>query len=360
MAVLNLPINSVSFGQVSIGLLREAYSRGGEDHFVLPLNAQVDLESQPPDKDFEEWILRKAEALSKSKGYSRDDTSVKLWHLNPDSLSFPTNKRHLISFYELDSPTNMELNVVKNCDKVFFTSEYSCEVFRSKGCDNVEYLPLFFDSYNFKQTNKTYYEDDRITFNLVGKLEKRKHHIKMIRAWVKKFGNNKKFFLNCSVYNHFLSQEENNNGIAQALDNEKPFNTNFLPWMKENSVYNDFLNSSDITLAMSGGEGWGLPEFHSVAMGSHAVVLNCNGYKSWANEKNSVLVEPEGKLPAHDGRFFLDGANVNQGNIFDWNEDKFIAACEEAVKRVEKNKLNEEGLKLQEDFKVSTTFDKIL
>ena len=130
--------------------------------------------------------------------------------------------------------------------------------------------------------------------------------------------------------------------------------------MKENSVYNDFLNASDIMLAMSGGEGWGLPEFHSVAMGSHAVVLNCNGYKSWANEENSVLLEPSGKIPVYDGRFFVEGNTVNQGSIFDFNEDDFISACEEAVKRVESNRNNENVLKIQEYFKVSTTYDKIL
>jgi len=46
---------------------------------------------------------------------------------------------------------------------------------------------------------------------------------------------------------------------------------------------------------MSGGEGWGLPEFQSVALGKHGVILNSSGYQDWANEKNTVMVQPNGK-----------------------------------------------------------------
>ncbi len=55
--------------------------------------------------------------------------------------------------------------------------------------------------------------------------------------------------------------------------------------MQKNSLYNDYLNSANIILGMSGGEGWGLPEFQSVALGKHAVILNATGYKDWATEK---------------------------------------------------------------------------
>ena len=367
MAVFNLPVNSVSFGQVSTGLLREAFRRikeEGEDdqHYLLPIGGSIDLDTQKEDKEFSKWIVDTIQKPELNKAWDKSATTVKLWHLNYESFSFPTSSnRKLISFYELDKPTPAELNIIKNADKVFFTSDFTVKLFRSLGCDNIEYLPLFFDSHNFHQTNKSYHQDDRISFNLVGKFEKRKHHLKALKAWCKRFGGDKKYFLNCSIYNHFLSQEENNAALSEVFSGkEKPFNTNFLPWMKENQVYNDYLNSADIVIGMSGGEGWGLPEFHSVAMGSHAVVLNCNGYQSWANEKNSVLVNPEGTEPAHDGRFFIEGRPYNQGNIFTWKEDEFIAACEEAIKRVEENRVNQEGLKLQEDFTVKQTLDQLL
>ena len=123
--------------------------------------------------------------------------------------------------------------------------------------------------------------------------------------------------------------------------------------MDRNSEYNDYLNSADIIIGMSGGEGWGLPEFQSVALGKHAVILNAHGYKGWATESNSVLVEPSGKTESEDGVFFTAGSQYNQGSIFDFNEDDFLDACEKAEERVLKNKKNEEGLKLQEEFSMT-------
>ena len=111
---------------------------------------------------------------------------------------------------------------------------------------------------------------------------------------------------------------------------------------------------------MSGGEGWSLPEFHSVALGKHAVLMNAHVYKDWANNENSVLVNPSGKTEVYDNMFFQKGGDYNQGNIFDFNEDEFICACEEAIKRTEENRINEHGLKLQEQFTYSNTLDKLL
>ena len=130
--------------------------------------------------------------------------------------------------------------------------------------------------------------------------------------------------------------------------------------MQTNEMYNDFLNSSNIIIGMSGGEGWGLPEFQSVALGKHSVILDAHAYQEWATTENSVLVGSTSKIDCVDGIFFKKGNDKNQGQIFDWKEDDFIDACEEAIKRVEANRENAEGLKLQDEFTVGRTLDGIL
>ena len=125
-------------------------------------------------------------------------------------------------------------------------------------------------------------------------------------------------------------------------------------------MYNDFLNSGNIIIGMSGGEGWGLPEFHSLALGKHGVILNAHAYKDWATKDNSVLVESNGLIDSEDGIFFTKGAPFNQGNIFDFNEEAFIDGCEKAIERVENNKVNENGLKLQKEFTYKKTLESIL
>lgn len=346
----NLPINSVSFGQVSTALLKRLKERGTETNLFEI--GSIDLSSQEEDRDFISWI---EESLKRAKeSHDRNSKIFKLWHLN-GSLQSYSNEQHLLSFYELDDPTPFELNIARN-SVLYFSSEYTVDVFKSKGVD-AEYIPLFFDHYNFKDTGKKYFDDGRIVFNLVGKFEKRKHHAKVLKAWASKYGNNKKYFLQCSTFNPFLKPQDNNALVANALGGQRYFNISHLPFMAKNSIYNDYLNSSNIVIGMSGGEGWGLPEFQSVALGKHAVILNANGYKSWANSDNSILVEPSGKIDSEDGMFFKKGLNINQGQIFDFNEDDFISACELAIKNVEQNPVNENGIKIQSDFSIDKTLD---
>ena len=72
------------------------------------------------------------------------------------------------------------------------------------------------------------------------------------------------------------------------------------------------------------------------------------------------MVNPCGKIDSHDGMFFQKGQEFNQGQFFDFNEDEFIHGCEEAIKRVENNKVNERALELQEKFTYSNTLDELL
>jgi len=356
---LNLPFNSVSFGQLGVALAREAYNRN-LNPAIFP-HGQVDLSAQGEDAGFQQWLEKRLNQTMVEFDSNNHDTSFKLWHLNPESYFRTTAKQNLLSFYELDSPTNFELNVVKNNNITYFTSEYTVEKFKEFGASNVKYLPLFFDSFNFKQQkDKTYYSDKRITFNLVGKFEKRKSHAEVLKAWAKKYGNKKKYYLNCAIYNPFLTPQQNQAVIQGIFGNNQPFNVNFIGHMPTNSVYNEYLNSADIVIGMSGGEGWGLPEFQSVAMGKHSVILDCNGYKSWATPENSVLVQPSKKISAVDGVHFHENGNTNQGSIFTFEEDAFIDGCEKALERYRNKKENLEGLKLQEQFTVSNTFDIIL
>tara|TARA_Y100000310_G_scaffold330531_1_gene402361 strand:- start:1496 stop:2584 length:1089 start_codon:yes stop_codon:yes gene_type:complete len=352
---LNVPINQVSFGQVSINLLKEIFLRRLSPS-IFPIGGNVDLNGQSSLPDgFEEWL---GKCLDKGlSSHSRGTPIIKLWHLNGGMESF-AQKQILISFYELDSPTAAELNTAKN-NNLLFSSKYCVDIFNQFGA-SCDFLPLSFDESNFKEINKKYFSDDRIVFNISGKFEKRKNHLPTIKSWVKKYGNDKKYSLQCSIYNNFLSKEKNAEIANFVTGGKKYFNVSFLPYMPSNDVYNDYLNSADIILGLSGGEGWGLPEFHSVALGKHSVILDCSGYKSWANNSNSTLVEPSGKEEAYDGVFFKKGSPYNQGNIFKFNEDNFIEACEKVIGKVRDNKVNKEGKKLRNKFTTKKTVDLLL
>ena len=353
---LHLPLNSTSLGQVSFSILREIYSRGIET-VLFPIG-DVDASTQKQDTDFFTWI--QSSILSAQKTHNRKNPVFKLWHLTGSLESF-SEKQVLLSFYELDSPTQLELNIVKNNAKVLLSSNYAVNVFNNFGCDNVQFVPLAFDSTHFNLNNNEKPIRNDIHFGLCGKLEpQRKRHLKALQAWVKKYGNKPGYFLNCAIFNKFLDPNIQSNIINEALQGQRYWNLNFIPFMETNEIYNKFINNNDIILATSGGEGWGLPEFQSVALGKHCVGINAHAYKDWMTADNSVLVNPIGKIPVYDGIFFHQGAEINQGNIFDWGDDEFIKAMEEAEVRFKANPVNTAGLELQEKFTYKKMVDSIL
>ena len=357
---LHLPVNSTSFGQTSTLILRTLFEeiksgkRSDSDFSIFPLG-QTDLRSQDVTEEFVSWLSSKVASCTGT--HKRSTPTFKLWHLN-GGLESMSEKQTLLSFYELDQPTEAELNSARN-NNTLFSSNYSVTNFKNSGAD-CSFMPLAFDDFNFNNTGKKYFSDDRIVFSLCGKFEKRKNHEKVIKAWVKKFGGDRRFFLHCAVFNPFLTPEQNDSSIMKALGGAKPFNVNFFQFFEKNSAYNEYLNSSNIILGLSGGEGWGLPEFTSTCLGKHSVIMNAHSYTDWANNNNSSMIEPSSKVEAYDGVFFHKGAMFNQGNIFDFNEDAFVSACEDAVTRVNINRVNVEGVKLKETFSKEKLLENII
>lgn len=350
---INFPFNQTSLGQCSNNIAREIFKK----QINLPIFhvGQPDHSMLESETDFVNWIV--SNSIKSDELHSKKNPTLKLWHITGSLESF-SEKQYLYTFYELDSPTARELNILKNQEMVFVPSTHYANLFSNFDI-NCKAIPLGFDSITFKK-EEIKYPDNRICFGLAGKLEKRKHHLKILNAWAKKYGNRQDVYLNCAIYNNFLKPEDQSAMISQALEGKKYFNINFLPWMQNNSDYNKFLNANHIIIAMSGGETWGLPEFTSVALGKHCVGLKAHGYKDWMNENNSTCITPNGKIPAYDNIFFREGQPFNQGNIFDFSADEFLDACDKAIEKTKSNPVNTDGLKLQSEFTWEKTTNLIL
>jgi hypothetical protein len=350
---INFPFNQTSLGQCSNNIAREIFKKQINTpifHIGQPDHSMLEHEN-----DFVNWIV--SNSIRSEETHCKKNPVLKLWHIT-GSLESVSEKQYLYTFYELDSPTARELNILKNQEMVFVPSTHYANLFSNFNI-NCKAIPLAFDSKTFKAEDIKY-PDNRICFGLAGKLEKRKHHLKILNAWAKKYGNRQDVYLNCAIYNNFLKPEDQSAMIGQALEGKRYFNINFLPWMPSNVDYNKFLNANHIMIAMSGGETWGLPEFTSVALGKHCVGLKAHGYKDWMNEDNSICIIPNGKIPAYDNMFFREGQPFNQGNIFDFSVDDFLDACDVAIEKAKSNPANSAGLKLQEEFTWEKTTNLIL
>lgn len=361
---ISVPINSLSFGFVGYNILKEIYNRGLSP-CVFPIGG-VDLTSfDRCGEDFKLWLQA---CINKApKKYNRDNPEFRLWHLNGGETSY-SKEKSLLTYYELDSPTDIEVNIARNQKNLFLSSNYTVNVFKQHGLNNVKFLPLGFDAENFRKIEKHPYEQKAIVFGIFGKYEiKRKKTDKAIKLWLKKYGNNPKYRLHLHVYNSFFHQDPqqcaaiNANLINQCFEGRNYWNVNVInSHLATLTEYNQLINSIDICLDMSGGEGWNVPAMHATALGKHLVTHYNNAVMDWANEENAVCVPSNGKEEAYDGMFFHKGQPFNQGNFFTCSDEEFAAGMDKAVERYNANPINSAGLELQKKFTWGKTVDIIL
>tara|TARA_B100000519_G_scaffold144856_1_gene125730 strand:+ start:21535 stop:22632 length:1098 start_codon:yes stop_codon:yes gene_type:complete len=347
------PINGLSLGNVCVNFLRELKERDLDIGF-FPVGDQGQFEAYDKlNDDFKKWVEHTA--TSRLKKLKPETPTLKVWHINGSEKVLPN--QYLYSFYEVDSPTEEEINIVKLQKHVFFSCSEAAETFKKSGCDNVSYIPLGFDP-DFHEVDKEHLKDT-IHFGIIGKFERRKNTQAIIQLWTQKYGNNPKYQLSCLVHNPFLKDEQMKQAMVNSLSGQNWSNVNFLPHLRTNSEVNDFLNSIDIDLSgLSNGEGWNLPSFNATALGKWSVVSNCSAHKDWATDENCILVDPVGKQDCYDNFFFKEGMPFNQGQYYKLNGDDILAGFDKAVEKA--GQKNTEGTKLRDKFTYSKTVDSIL
>jgi hypothetical protein len=345
--IVEAPLNSLSFGNVSYNILREIFKSGRKIAY-FPIG-EPDLSAMQPSQEFMQWLNeaagRRFEALNQNL------KTLRLWHLNGSDI-LRSREQYLLTFYESNRPTEIEKIIAKMQNKTFFSSRHASDLFETQ-----DTFKLGFDE-DFHVTGKKYLEN--VThFGLFGKFEKRKHTEKLIRTWLKKYGNNNKYLLSCCITNPFIKHEQMQQIIAACLEGKHYSNINFIPWLKTNKEMNEVLNAIDIDLTgMSGGEGWNLPAFNATCLGKWSIVLNGTAHKEWANEDNCILVQSNGEQDSEDGIFFKNGAQFNQGTFLTFDEEDFVSAMETAETKV--GQINSHGSLLGQTFTYKRATDEIL
>lgn len=352
--LVNAPINALSFGNVSVNILRELHKKD-IDLVFFPIGDKAELEAYDKiDLSFVKYL--QSATNSRYEKINKDIPTLKLWHIFGSETRYSKNQS-LFTFHEVSEVTSIEKNLLNLQDKVFVSSNYTKNIFELNGVENVTYVPLGFDS-DFHITNKTYLED-KIHFGLLGKFESRKNTARIIKAWLKLFGNNSKYQLSCAITNPFLDKAKFQNELLKTLEGKQYNNLNFVPYMQTNSEVNDFLNSIDIDLGgLSGAEGWNLPSFNATALGKWSVVMNATAHKDWATSDNSILIEPSSLKDCYDDIFFKKGQAFNQGQFFNISDEEMENAILKSVSYAKKP--NPEGLKLQKEFTYEKTVETIL
>jgi len=352
--LVNAPINALSFGNVSVNILRELFKKN-IDLIFFPIGDKAEMDAYDKiEPDFVKYL--QAATNDRYSKISKDIPSLKLWHIFGSETRYSKNQS-LFTFHEVSEVTNIEKNLLSLQDRIFVSSNYTKNIFNLNGLDNVTHVPLGFDN-DFQITNKTYLQD-KIHFGILGKFENRKNTARIIKSWLKLFGNKPEYQLSCAITNPFLDKARFQNELLKVLEGKQYNNLNFVPYMQTNSEVNDYLNSIDIDLGgLSGSEGWNLPSFNATALGKWSVVINATGHKDWATKDNSILIEPSSLKDCYDDVFFKKGQSFNQGQFFDISDQEMNDAILKSLSYAKTP--NPEGLKLQKQFTYEKTVETIL
>jgi len=352
--LVNAPINALSFGNVSVNILRELFKKN-IDLIFFPIGDKAEMEAYDKiEPDFVKYL--QAATNDRYSKISKDIPSLKLWHIFGSETRYSKNQS-LFTFHEVSEVTNIEKNLLSLQDRIFVSSNYTKNIFNLNGLDNVTHVPLGFDN-DFQITNKTYLQD-KIHFGILGKFENRKNTARIIKSWLKLFGNKPEYQLSCAITNPFLDKARFQNELLKVLEGKQYNNLNFVPYMQTNSEVNDYLNSIDIDLGgLSGSEGWNLPSFNATALGKWSVVINATAHKDWATKDNSILIEPSSLKDCYDDVFFKKGQSFNQGQFFDISDQEMDNAILKSLSYAKTP--NPEGLKLQKQFTYEKTVETIL
>lgn len=360
--IYKLAVNQLSFGNCSFGILNELYKKNKTDFQIHDIGTPTlnSFDKIRADENFINWFNERRGNTLQSFD-RKNDVQFKMWHIN-DSQESMCDKNVLYVWHETDTLTKTESNILNNQDHIIVANNYSKQVFEDHGVKvPISVIPVGFDSVHFNNNIKRKLPKETCSWLIAGKFEEsRKRHVKSIRGWIKKYGNNPKHILNLSIHNSFFSPEDNNRVLHMIFEGKpKPYNVNVHPYLETLTEYNDLLNFTDIVIAM-GNEGWDLPAFTCTALGKHAVLHNCAGISMWANENNATLVESTHKIPCYDNIFFKEGQEFNQGNFFDFDEQNYLDNLSVAYDKWQKNPMNIEGLKLAKEFTWEKTTDGIL
>ena len=352
--LVNAPINGLSFGNVSVNILRELFKKN-IDLVFFPIGDKAEMDAYDKiDPDFVKYL--QSATNDRYSKISKDIPSLKLWHIFGSETRYSKNQS-LFTFHEVSEVTNIEKNLLKLQDNIFVSSNYTKNIFNLNGLDNVTHVPLGFDN-DFQITNKIYLQD-KIHFGILGKFENRKNTARIIKSWLKLFGNKPEYQLSCAITNPFLDKARFQNELLKVLEGKNYNNLNFVPYMQTNSEVNDYLNSIDIDLGgLSGAEGWNLPSFNATALGKWSVVINATAHKDWATKDNSILIEPSSLKDCYDDVFFKKGQSFNQGQFFDISDQEMDDAILKSLSYAKTP--NPEGLKLQKEFTYEKTVETIL
>ena len=291
------PINTVSYGIVSLNILKELSK-------VLDVSLWPIGEPQITNKNDYDCVFK---AVSNAQSYNPQAPCIRIWH-QFDLAQFVGKGPHIgFPIFELDEFTKIEKHHLKSVDRLFVCSNWAKEVVENNLniSPPVSVIPLGVDSTIFKPTPL----QDRAKFVFLncGKWEVRKGHDILCEAFNNAFTESDDVELWLMTHNVFLTNEEKRAWEEKYIDNLlfKAGRIKFIPRVDTHEEVYKIMATADCGVFPSRAEGWNLEALEMLATGRPLVITNYSAHKDFCNTENSTLIPTHGTELAFDNKWFF-------------------------------------------------------
>lgn len=297
---LMAPINQLGYGVVGFNVLKHL-ALNGHSVSYFPIG-KPEWENRPSDV---EAIQKSAE---NAKFFMSEAPSIKIWHQNEMS-TFPVGGERIgWPIFELDKFTELELHHLESLDKIFVCSEWAKKVCLDNGLESVHVVPLGVDRTIYypdedARKRRPWWTAKKTVFLNVGKWEKRKGHEELLEAFNKAFTPEDNVELWMLNDNPFIGIE-NERWKLKYLSTPMGQKIKHKTRIESQDLMRELYNHVDFGVFPAHAEGWNLEPLELMACGVPSIVTNYSGHSEYCDEKNALLIEPNGSEPANDGKWF--------------------------------------------------------
>ena len=291
------PINTTGYGHHFCNWASALIHSGEHDISIYPIG-----QTEPGVDNY--YGLRSA--IEAADYFDPRVPSIKLWHDN-DMASFAGSPRIAYTVFELDNLTERGWSHLASCDEVWVVSNWAREILSSRIDENkIEVVP---EGVNHELFSWKKRELDTPKFVNVGKLEKRKGHMVILKAIPKLegLGHEADFYFHWT--NPFLRPESVNemmmaNGWAVSgsdsimnLYKHPELNSSiYMPKarFKDPKDVKLFIEHGNIGLYPYFAEGWNLPLMETMSLGIPCIATDYSGPTEYLTSEVAELLTKEG------------------------------------------------------------------
>lgn len=306
MKILDIPVNTLSYGVVGLNILKELSSK--EDVALFPIGG---LEVLPQYEQLVKTCIENAAHIKRGK-----HNVLRIFH--QFNMNFGLGgKRIGFPIFELSQFTQQEKAHLSSLDTLIVCSEWAKQVCVDNGVqdsENIVVAPLGVDRAIFNEQIphlrdlEPLIAQNTTIFLSSGKWEKRKGHDVLVEAFNKAFTPADNVILLVSAHNPFLDPKELQNWLSlyQNSPMGKAAKINILGGRLPNQeTLASLMRTVDCGVFPARAEGWNLELLEMMSVGKPVICTNYSGHTQFATKENALLIEVDTLEDAWDDKWFF-------------------------------------------------------